>query len=31
VVFVASRGAGRDVVHLEPNTWVRATVVFFDG
>jgi hypothetical protein len=21
----------RDAVHLEPNTWVRATVVFFDG
>jgi hypothetical protein len=25
VAFVASRGACRDAVHLEPYTWVRAT------
>jgi hypothetical protein len=31
VVFVASRGACCDAVHLEPYTWVGATVVFLDG
>jgi hypothetical protein len=31
VIFIAPRGAGRDAVHLEPNTSVGATVVFFDG
>jgi hypothetical protein len=31
VIFVASRGVCRDAVHLEPSTWVGATVVFFDG
>jgi hypothetical protein len=25
------RRAGSDVVHLEPNTWLRATVIFFNG
>jgi hypothetical protein len=27
VIFVVARGACRDVVHLEPNTWVRTTVI----
>jgi hypothetical protein len=31
VVFVASRGAFRDAVHLEPYTWVGATVVLLNG
>jgi hypothetical protein len=31
VVFIASRGTCRDVVHLEPYTRVRATVVLFTG
>jgi hypothetical protein len=31
VVFVASRGAHRDAVHLEPYTWVGVTVVLLNG
>jgi hypothetical protein len=31
VVFVASRSACGDVVHLEPYTWVGATVVFLNS
>jgi hypothetical protein len=31
VVFVASRGACRDTVYLEPYTWVGATVVLPNG
>jgi hypothetical protein len=31
VVFVAFRCACCNAVHLEPDTWVRATVVFFIG
>jgi hypothetical protein len=31
VVFVASRCTCCDVVHLEPYTWVRATVIFLNG
>jgi hypothetical protein len=30
VVFIASRGACRNVVHLEPYTWVRVTVVLLN-
>jgi hypothetical protein len=30
VVFVATRGIHRYVVHLEPYTWVRATVVLLN-
>jgi hypothetical protein len=31
VVFVASRGACCNVVHLEPYTWIGATVVLLNG
>jgi hypothetical protein len=31
VVFIASRGACRDAVHLEPYTWVGTTVVLLNG
>jgi hypothetical protein len=31
VVFIASRGTCRNAVHLEPYTWVRATVVLLNG
>jgi hypothetical protein len=31
VVFTASRGACSDVVHLEPYTWVGATVILLNG
>jgi hypothetical protein len=31
VVFIASRGACCNVVHLEPYTWVGATVVLLNG
>jgi hypothetical protein len=31
VIFVASRGARRNVVHLEPYTRVRATVILLNG
>jgi hypothetical protein len=31
VVFAAPRGTYCDAVHLEPYTWVRATVVFLNG
>jgi hypothetical protein len=31
VVFIASRGTCCDVVHLEPHTWVGATVVLLNG
>jgi hypothetical protein len=31
VVFIASRGICRDVVHLEPYTWAGATVVILNG
>jgi hypothetical protein len=31
VVFVASRDASSDVVHLEPYTWAEATVVLLKG
>jgi hypothetical protein len=31
VVFIASRGSCYDVVHLEPYTWVGATIVFLNG
>jgi hypothetical protein len=30
VVFVVSRSACCDVVHLEPYTWVRSTVIFLN-
>jgi hypothetical protein len=31
VVFVVPQGTCCDVLHLEPDTWVRATVVFLNG
>jgi hypothetical protein len=31
VVFIASRATCRDAVHLEPYTWVGATVVLING
>jgi hypothetical protein len=31
MVFIASKGACCDVVHLEPDTWVGATIIFFNG
>jgi hypothetical protein len=31
LVFIASRSVCRDAVHLEPYTWVRATVVLLNG
>jgi hypothetical protein len=31
VVFITSRGACRDAVHLESNTWVGVTVVLLNG
>jgi hypothetical protein len=31
VVFITSSGTRCDAVHLEPYTWVRATVVFLNG
>jgi hypothetical protein len=31
VVFVASRGTCRNAVHLEPYTWVGATVILLNG
>jgi hypothetical protein len=31
VVFIASRGTCRYAVHLEPYTWVGATVVFLNS
>jgi hypothetical protein len=31
VVFVASRGACCDAIHLEPYTWVGATIVLLNG
>jgi hypothetical protein len=31
VVFIASRGTRRYAVHLEPYTWVGATVVLLNG
>jgi hypothetical protein len=31
VVFIASRGTCRNAIHLEPYTWVRATVILLNG
>jgi hypothetical protein len=31
VVFIASRGACRDAIHLEPYTWVEAIVILLNG
>jgi hypothetical protein len=31
VVFIASRGTCRNAIHLEPYTWVGATVVLLNG
>jgi hypothetical protein len=31
LVFIASRGVCCDVVHLEPYTWVRVTVILLNG
>jgi hypothetical protein len=31
VVFVASRGTCCNAIHLEPYTWVGATVVFLNS
>jgi hypothetical protein len=31
VVFIATRGACCDDVHLEPYTWVGATVILLNG
>jgi hypothetical protein len=31
VIFVAYRGARRNVLHLEPYTRVRATVILLNG
>jgi hypothetical protein len=31
VIFVASRGACRNAVHVEPYTRIRATIVLLNG